>query len=207
MPRRKRKFVSKRPAGEISSNDSSIDNRLLIELQSNGVNLETLIDTGASRSLLSNRAFKEIFHQKCIRFRPGVPLQNLSGGQIKHYGEVDIYIIKKKIPVTIVETLKYDFLLGIDGLKILNGQINCLHNYITLNNKKYESINLSEKDYKEIYGIEGETPTSVVDKLIEKHERLFGEHDETLSTTSVGKCILKQGMRLLLNNELIEYLY
>ena len=68
---RKRVKRDKKQIGEINSNNTFSDNRLLIELQSNGVNLETLIDTGASRSLLSNRAFKEIFHEKCIRFRPG----------------------------------------------------------------------------------------------------------------------------------------
>ena len=125
---------------------------MLVETKCNGVSLETLVDTGACRSLLDYDAFLMIFKNQQVRFRKSVPLQSVTGHLIETLGEIDIYIDGRKIPVTVAKDQKHQLLLGMDGLKKLDAKIDCFKHSILLNGINHTHVTMNKEDFAEIYG-------------------------------------------------------
>ena len=127
--------------------NSLVDNRLLVSLLvEESAYLETLVDCGAARSLISEKAWNKIKHLTPQNPRPGAKLYSLSDNIIENKGVVEIEILNKVVPVYIVPSLVHDLLLGVDALRILEAEIYLYKNVIRLNNHSVQGWTVSESD-------------------------------------------------------------
>ena len=152
--------------------------------------MQTLVDCGAARSLISEKAWNRIKHFVPQRPRPGGKLVSLSNNEIVNNGIVEIEILNKMIPVYIVPTLVHDILLGADALRILEAEILLYKNLIRLNGHSVQGWSISDSDLTKI-GELSETleSRSVIDRLVTEFEDLFQVTDDNgqQTTTTVGK--------------------
>ena len=167
-----------------------LENRLLIETECNNVTLDTLVDTGANRSLLDYEAFDKIFKNKNVKFRKSVPLESASGHLLNTIGEIDVIIEKTKIPVTVTRNITTPLLLGMDALKLLNAKINCENQSITFKGKEHISKVGNATDT--IFST-NERPVSVVDDILEKYKHLFEMPNGQLTSTDAAEMDLDTG--------------
>ena len=154
--------------------------------------METLIDSGAARSLISERAWNKIRPFTPQRPRPGVTLFSLSDNEIKNKGIVEIEILNKTIPVYIVPSLSHDLLLGSDGLRILEAEIYLYKNVIRLNGHSVQGWTVSESDLVTIGEVSDTLGNrSIIDRILTEYDDLFHPLDENgrLTTTTVGDSI------------------
>ena len=100
-----------------------------------------LIDTGAARSLVSKRVWKEYCEQKKIPVcvKADVTLQSVTGIRIPLQGRGEMEIEGSKITVYISSVVD-GIILGDDALRQLNAQINVKENFVILKGKKFPHI-------------------------------------------------------------------
>ena len=120
-------------------------------------------------------------------------MRSITGHLIPTIGETYIYIAGKKIAVTVSKNQKFDLLLGFDALKVLNAQVDCNKHAIKLNKKWYQSIEMDNNEFCEIYGAVDNTNTDI-DDILRKHENIFEESPSgILSQTNVTTCKIETG--------------
>ena len=108
--------------------------------------IRSLIDGGASRSLLSLNTWIEHCRQKriCPLLKPCPPherLKALNGGQIEVEGIAHLHVLGKIVPFHVVKALRnYDLLIGHNLLKIFDADINYKDEVVILRNKKFKTI-------------------------------------------------------------------
>ena len=110
--------------------------------------LHSLIDTGASRSLVRYNTWLEIcrFNHQTPILQKGEILRSLSGHELHTMGRTSMYIEGRSVSVYVVRDLFHDILLGGDALEILETDINYKTKSVTLGGTKYDCKDASNKD-------------------------------------------------------------
>ena len=94
----------------------------------------SLVDSGAARSMISERKWKELCTttNRPAALKTGLQLRSLSGHLLPTKGLATIPILGKSIELYVTDSLQHDMLLGIDALKVLEMKMCCVEGTITL---------------------------------------------------------------------------
>ena len=142
--------ISEIPVIASSSTERQVprDRRVCVHLEVGGRRLHTLVDTGASRSLIRKDVWTDIcrgMHRTPLLFT-GEVLQSLSGHALPTRGRSCITVSGKSVYVYVIDELFHDLLLGGDALDILGAVIDYRHHTVTMDDKKFEYEDASNKD-------------------------------------------------------------
>ena len=113
-----------------------------------GRRLHTLVDSGASRSMMRLDVYREYckkLHRSPVLYR-GETLRSLSGHELPTRGRSCIMIKGKAIHVYIVDRLFHDFLMGGDALESLEAVINYKEQTVTLAGDQYRYKSANDSD-------------------------------------------------------------
>ena len=106
------------------------------------------MDTGASRSLIRKDVWTDIcmgMHRTPLLFT-GEVLQSLSGHVLPTSRRSCITVSGKSVYVYVIDELFHDLLLGGDALDILGAVIDYRHHTVTMDDRKFEYEDASNKD-------------------------------------------------------------
>lgn len=132
------------------------DERVCVGLKKGNSVAHTLIDSGASRSLISRNKWEEWCELDCrpAILQPGFSLRSVSGHLIKTCGIGTLKVLGRELRLHVVDNMGHDLLLGIDALKALQCQICCLKQQVRLAGISFDwgKCNL---DIKGVAGVQG----------------------------------------------------
>ena len=115
-----------------------VDGRLVVQLWAGKCKLHTLVDTGATRSLLREDKWHEYRHQHGLPHYLGVAekIRSLSGDLLPTIGKAEIMLHHQPVPVIVVPSLQHDFLIGDDALRLLRATVDYRSNTLELGGEK-----------------------------------------------------------------------
>ena len=119
--------------------------------------MDTLVDSGAARSMLKESRWKEI----CAKtnqppvLKEGLQLRSLSGHPLPTKGVATVNVLGKPVDFYVTPTMSHDLLLGIDALNTLEMTLHCAENdsekRICLGGYKFKWGSIEQ----EVAGVEG----------------------------------------------------
>ena len=156
------------------------DRRVSVRLQVSKLRLNTLVDTGACRSLLHVDAWKDLCRQahRSMHLVPGTNLRTLNGGVIESLGRTVVRILGKDLEVFVVKSMKHDLLLGDDALEALGAVIDFRNNTVSFMGKSYGTRQAGNMD------VDVNSVQLDVDEWTRRYPDVLGGAKGPLSVTS-----------------------
>ena len=160
----------------------SSDVRIYVKIRVHQHTLLALVDTGASRSLISKRCWDRIAKQQNRKANTSTNemLVTLTGEPIPTHGKADITVENKVVSVFITDECRPDLLLGLDSLRILDAEIKVNGGSIVLNKKNFPFEECQDEDVIAAVSVGIETP---LDVLMREFPSVFPKEGEVMPAT------------------------
>jgi hypothetical protein len=153
-----------------------VDGRPQIRLTLESVDVDALVDTGASRTLMN----LDIFNQVCLaQRRPNLlkstgPLVSVTGGALNVQGETNLKLSNNIVArVVVVADLPHSLLLGTDLMRQCQGTIDYARQLVHLNGQAFPFITSVSDPIDFIGDTQMTTGDAAIDRVLRRHARAF----------------------------------
>ena len=171
-----------------------------INLVISGILVTTLVDTGATCSLLRRDVFNLVVnrtHHSNVRHK-SLPLRGLGGIFLQVGGQTQIKVAGVKTPLNVVicRNIPHEMILGNDTLQSGNGVIDLQSNSLSWNHNTWP-LKQTSPGYASVGPIFQETGSAAIDELIQNNADVFAAKGEKNGCCNTGQLRIKTSSPLI----------